>query len=82
MKKLLLILLCLPFIGFGKQTYVADNHDIIMAAFFFFGHILFAVLILQAGQKLNSQRLQVAAFLYMFLTLIALTLGLDALNLL
>ena len=25
MKKLLLILLCLPFIGFGQQTYVPDD---------------------------------------------------------
>ena len=26
MKKLLLILLCLPMIGFGQQTYVPDNN--------------------------------------------------------
>ena len=26
MKKLLLILLCVPIIGFGQQTYVPDNN--------------------------------------------------------
>ncbi len=39
---------------------------------FLVGQILFAVLILQAGQKLNSGRLASAGFLYLLLIVIGL----------
>ena len=70
MKKLLLILLCLPMIGFGQTLIPAANSKAYLGAWqivlfcVFVLQAIIGVLILQAGQRLNSGRLQAAGFLW------------------
>ena len=47
---------------------------------FLLGHIIFAILILQAGQKLNSGRLASAGFLYLLLIVIGLIFFLESIS--
>tara|TARA_B100000674_G_C37110206_1_gene588606 strand:- start:312 stop:488 length:177 start_codon:yes stop_codon:yes gene_type:complete len=47
---------------------------------FLLGHILFAILILQAGQKLHSGRLASAGFLYLLLIVIGLIFFLESIS--
>ncbi len=88
MKKILLLLLCVPLIGWGQimnpvqQTNSSNLLDLIIIASLFVGYLLFAILIMRAGRKLNSGSLSLAGFLLMILLCFIIIFYLEAINLL
>ena len=88
MKKLLFILLSVPMVGFGQivtpvqQTNSSNLLDIIIITSLFVGHLLFAILIIRAGKKLNSGSLSAAGFLFMILWCFIIVFYLEMINLL
>jgi len=73
MKKLLLLLLCVPLIGLGQietpvqQTNWDNLGSIIVITPIVGGFFLFSILIIRAGRKLNSGSLTAAGVLLMIL---------------
>ena len=88
MKKLLLLLLCVPLIGLGNiETPVQQiNWDnlggIMVITLIGVGQLLFAILIMRAGRKLNSGSLTAAGFIYMILLFFIIVFSLETLGLL